>query len=262
MKFDSYIRDGLHEAAAPVTPDPALHTRVLAEARAQSRPRLSRRARVAAVTAVVLCVALTTAIAGGPAAYLVSDWMPNATIQSVEDKASLEEKLGYEVRMPETLPGGYTLNEASVEPISARDSADNEVGRFLTLGAYYTDGTATANLSAERVGDFDYEDNLSDSTVAETREIDDITVTYRVIPTICVPASEGRDAFTEEQLAAEERGEMFLSVGSDAREESNYCVVKWTQDGVAYSIGMHDDRCDWTADDYFAAAQTIIETEV
>lgn len=262
MKFDSYIRDGLHDVAAPVTPDPALRTRVLAEARAQSRPRLSRRARVAAVTAVVLCVALTTAIASGPAAYLVSDWMPNATIQSVDDKATLEDKLGYAVRVPETLLEGYTLKEASVEPFSARDSANNEVLRFLTLGAYYTNGSDTANLSAERVGDYEYSETLSDSTRAETREISGVTVTYHVIPTICVPASEGRDAFTEEQLAAEERGEMFLSVGSDAREESNYCVVKWTQDGIMYSIGMHDDRCDWTADDYFAAAQTVIETAV
>ena len=67
--------------------------------------------------------------------------------------------------------------------------------------------------------------------------------------------------FTEEQYAAEERGEMFLSVGSAEYEETIYQTAGFELDGVAYSIGMDDYMADWSAEDFFTAAQTVIEAE-
>ena len=54
MKFDTYLTEGMQEAAREVTPDPALRTRVLAQARAAKPSRLTRRTRVVATLAAVL----------------------------------------------------------------------------------------------------------------------------------------------------------------------------------------------------------------
>ena len=54
MKFDTYLTEGMQEDAREVTSDPALRTRVLAQARAAKPSRLTRRTRVVATLAAVL----------------------------------------------------------------------------------------------------------------------------------------------------------------------------------------------------------------
>ena len=260
MKFDTYLTEGMQEAAREVTPDPALRTRVLAQARAAKPSRLTRRTRVVATLAAVLCLATGAALANSPVVSLVSGWMPDASYTSIADEARMEAKLGYDVRLPEALTEDFTLTEYEVEPVSMRDSANHEVGSYLTLCATYRKGDERVYLNAARTEDEPASDTLSDKTLVETREVDGVTVTYREIPTACRPADSTED-FTAEQYAAEERGEMFLSVGSAEYEETIYQTARFELDGVAYSIGMHDSMADWSAEDFFTAAQTVIEAE-
>ena len=61
------------------------------------------------------------------------------------------------------------------------------------------------------------ESGLSDKTIVDTREINGIPVTYREIPTIFLPP-EGEQPTAEEQAAAD-RGECFISYGTETRED-------------------------------------------
>lgn len=49
------------------------------------------------------------------------------------------------------------------------------------------------------------------------------------------------------------------SYGSDRRIDGVYHTASWQQDGLSYSIGCNDG--DWTANDFFAAAQDVMETQ-
>lgn len=252
MKFDDYMKESLHEAAAGVTPDPALRTRVLAHAAAPARRR-PRRALIAALA--VVCLA-GSALAAGPVAYLLSG-IPRGQIASVEAQQTLETELGYSILLPETMHDA-TFTEASVLPWKLRDAADSTIGTILTLDASYQDGGSRIHFNAEQAGAREIT-APNPQTLIETRVLHDMSVCYYEIPCICVPGGE-EDSFTQEERDAEARGALWLSSGSETRAESVYRYAAWEQNGVRYVISAQDYEADWTADDFFAAAQDAIES--
>lgn len=256
MKFDEYMHDSMKEIAQDVQPDPRMRARVmnaLQIERTKSRPR---RMRFAVVAAAMVCVLIGGAFAAGPIVGLTSSTNANDLSFSLSDEAKVEKEAGFTVRLPETL-NGASFDNMIAQPVNAIDADGNTVYSYQEFYASYRDGATQPFLSVIE-SENDSDEGVSDKTIVDTREVNGITMTYREIPTILLPPTEDAKPTAEEQAAAD-RGEMFISYGSDERIDGFYHVIDWDEDGLHYSIGANDG--DWDADDFFAAAEDVLNTE-
>lgn len=256
MKFEQYMHDSMQEIAQDVQPSPMMRARVMNKVQNQRTATRPRRMRFAVAAAAMMCVLVGGAFAAGPIVGLFSSSYIGDQVTSLAEEAKVEQDFGFDVRLPETLNGAAFSSMESL-PIEARDADGNTVYTYQEFYASYADGETQPFMSV--IESKEYTSNpLSDKTIVDTREVDGITLTYREIPTIFLPPTEDAKPTAEEQ-AAEERGEMFISYGSDTRIDGMYHTISWEQDGLHYSINANDG--DWSADDFFAAAEDVLNTE-
>lgn len=256
MKFDEYMHDSMKEIAQDIQPDPRMRARVMNAVQIERTKSRPRRMRFAVVAAAMVCVLIGGAFAAGPIVGLTSSMNPNQVSTSLDDEAKVEKEAGFTVRLPETL-NGASFDNMIAQPVNAIDADGNTVYSYQEFYASYRDGDTKPFLSVIKSENHTNE-GLSDKTIVDTREVNGITLTYREIPTIHLPPTEDAKPTAEEQAAAD-RGEMFISYGSDTREDGMYHTIDWDEDGLHYAIASNDG--DWTADDFFAAAEGVLNTE-
>ena len=254
MKFDTYMHDSMREIAQDVQADPMLRARVMNRVQLQRTKTRPRRMRFAVTAAAALCVLVGGAFAAGPIIGLASSSDASDVVTAFSDESKVEEQVGFDVRLPETL-NGAAFTGMQAMPIDAIDADGHTAYTFQEFDAYYEDGDTMPFMTVTEAENAD-ESGLSDKTIVDTREINGIPVTYREIPTIFLPP-EGEQPTAEEQAAAD-RGECFISYGTDTREEGLYHTIRWEENGLSYSIGSNDG--DWDADDFFAAAEDVMNT--
>lgn len=256
MKFDEYMHDSMKEIAQDVQPDLRMRARVMNAVQIERTKSRPRRMRFAVVAAAMICVLIGGAFAAGPIVGLTSSMNLNQVSTSLDDEAKVEKEAGFTVRLPETL-NGASFDNMIAQPVNAIDADGNTVYSYQEFYASYRDGDTKPFLSVIKSENHTNE-GLSDKTIVDTREVNGITLTYREIPTIHLPPTEDAKPTAEEQAAAD-RGEMFISYGSDTREDGMYHTIDWDEDGLHYAIASNDG--DWTADDFFAAAEDVLNTE-
>lgn len=255
MKFDEYMHDSMKEIAQEVQPDSMLRARVMNRVQLQRTKTRPHRMRFAMAAAAVLCVLVGGAFAAGPIVALTSSTNVNDMSSSLADEAKVEKEAGFEVRLPETLDGA-TFDNMIAQPVDAVDADGNTIYSYQEFDAFYHDGDTQPFLTVVKSENHSSGDT-SDQTIVETREVNGITLTYREIPTIFLPGS-GEEQPTAEEQAAADRGELYISYGTDTREDGMYHTIDWDEDGLHYSIAANNG--DWTADNYFAAAEDVMNT--
>lgn len=257
MKLNEYMQEGMQELAQEIQPNARMRARIMNEvqtSRVRTRPH---RMRFVIAAAAAVCVMAGGAWAAGSIVGLRSGMTMEGDTQSFADQQKLEQKAGFQVRLPEQM-GDASFQNMSVTPVDAIDANGKTVLTYQEFYVAYLDGDTRPFLSVieqENKGD---DSQLSDKTLVDTQEINGITVTYREIPTIFLPPDHSIQP-TEQELEAQQRGECFISYGSDRRIDGVYHTASWQQDGLSYSIGCNDG--DWTANDFFAAAQDVMETQ-
>lgn len=256
MKFDEYMHDSMKEIAQDVQPDLRMRARVMNAVQIERTKSRPRRMRFAVVAAAMVCVLIGGAFAAGPIVGLTSSTNANDLSFSLSDEAKVEKEAGFTVRLPETL-NGASFDNMIAQPVNAIDADGNTVYSYQEFYASYRDGDTKPFLSVIKSENHTNE-GLSDKTIVDTREVNGITMTYREIPTILLPGS-GEEMPTDEEQAAADRGEIFISYGTPTREDGMYHTIDWDEDGLHYSIGANDG--DWDADDFFAAAEDVLNTE-
>lgn len=256
MKFDEYMHNSMKEIAQDVQPDPRMHARVMNAVQIERTKSRPRRMRFAVVAAAMVCVLIGGAFAAGPIVGLASSMNFNQMSTSLDDEAKVEKEAGFTVRLPETL-NGASFDNMVAQPVDAIDADGNTVYSYQEFYASYRDG-ATQPFMTVIKSENDSDEGVSDKTIVDTREVNGITMTYREIPTILLPGS-GEEMPTDEEQAAADRGEIFISYGTPTREDGMYHTIDWDEDGLHYAIASNDG--DWTADDFFAAAEDVLNTE-
>lgn len=256
MKFDEYMHDSMKEIAQDVQPDPRMRARVMNAVQIERTKSRPRRMRFAVVAAAMVCVLIGGAFAAGPIVGLASSMNLNQMSTSLDDESKVEKEAGFTVRLPETL-NGASFDNMVAQPVNAVDTDGNTVYSYQEFAAFYRDGDTKPFLSVIKSENHSSGDT-SDKTIVDTREVNGITMTYREIPTILLPGS-GEEMPTDEEQAAADRGEIFISYGTPTREDGMYHTIDWDEDGLHYAIASNDG--DWTADDFFAAAEDVLNTE-
>lgn len=257
MKFEHYMQESMQEITQDISPDPMLHARIMNAVQTNRTRTRPRRMRFVLAAAAMICVLATGAFAAGPVIGLVSHSWTNGDTQSLSDEANIEKKAGFSVRLPESL-GSAAFQDMSVSPVDAIDADGNVLYSYNEFYASYQDGMTQPFLSVIE-NENASEETLSDKTIVDTREVNGITVTYRKIPTILLPP-DGSITPTDAELEAEQNGECFISYGSETRIDGLYHSISWEQDGLSYNIGANDG--DWTTEDFFTAAETVISTKL
>lgn len=152
-----------------------------------------------------------------------------ANYQQMTEK--LLPELDYSPRTVEEFTNGFEFVRGELGENQAMDDAGNRFGRVykdLVLDYKNSDGVRLALY----VGNEPAGDEIAPGVVA-TREVGDVLMEYREMQYLFVPPGY---EVSEEDMAAEARGEMYISVGSSEVERQLNCGVQWTVDGVTYNL--------------------------
>ena len=164
----------------------------------------------------------------------------------------MKQDLGYSVKTVESLGEGWDFRRASIGSVQAQDETGNVIGTYLNLKVCYgASKKDEVSLIVRRPGSLVSEDVRQPDAAGEHGGIE---LRYYCDRYKFLPAGT---EISEEDRLAEERGELFLSYGSDQTEINDYYTVSWKDEGISYSIQSSDQS--FTADEMFAMAAAVID---
>lgn len=253
LKMERTIRETLKNSAEGLEAPDRLKTRIdfalrSGEAPAPVRRRAKWGKKLAAVC-LVAALAVTGAVAGSGivASSFGSSWS-NERMSYAETQAELIAG----AKVPESFANGFAFDRGMHEYGGDQDSDGNVIREWTNINAQYEKDGATLTLSTGETHDDGT--TVDTSVYDEVREIGGVTVqysenTYKAVPPDYEP--------TAEEQAAVEAGDLQIGYGSSSVETHDAQFLRWTQDGVTYT--MHGFDLGLTADELFAMAQEVIE---
>ena len=254
FELEMQLRETLHESADHMEADDAMKARIDLMLNNQNtvRSRKNMWKRLTVGVAAALCLTTVGAFARGQLAGLASSLSTDDMQFSVEQLQKDTAKIADGLEIPEAM-AGYDFREGAVTYVDKLDEEGNRFGTYPELMADYGDGAAltyTAHAYDEELdGEHADKGQYYEGQPREEREMDGVTVSYQADRYIFLPPDAQP---TAEEAELEAKGELYISYGTDTREEQTFQRVTWQQDGVVYQVFTDDDSV--TADDLFAAA--------
>ncbi len=150
----------------------------------------------------------------------------------MSDLPAVEKIVGYSVKVPESLPGGYGFAKCSVVGEAACDENNEVLKEYYGVAiTYEKNGLPPVRLNLAPV--------LGLPTAGEapaptrTQMVDGVEVRYSLDHYKLVP--EGYEKTAADQ-AAEAAGHFYVTYGSERIEEHDYAFASFTLDGVEYVL--------------------------
>ena len=178
--------------------------------------------------------------------YSIASGTPEYT--ELPKEQQLIEDLGYAGDMVKEFSNGYTFDEGNV--VKNVTESDGTVEEFKSLSAWYTKGENKVILSIDKHSS-DKQDKGSE-LVAQNGDVNIYEHSFinKIVPPGYVKS--------EEDLAAEERGDMFFAEdGEDHIEETKITSVSWTKDDIRYSLMQMNGEL--STDEFIAMANELID---
>lgn len=206
------------------------------------------------LTAAAVCVlGSITAIAAGRVTSSVGGSSHKDEFNSYAQVESVEEKLGFDMKVPETFSNGYAFTSGVPGHEQGLDDDGNVVKETERLSVtYHKDGKADVYLEIsgqsvydEETGNYDQTAQHGDSTLKYSCD------QYRFVP-------ENYEISEEEQKQIDE-GKLYVSYGSSEVTNTECRSVLWKDDGVQYCMLSFDN--DMTPEDFFQMAGEVIDME-
>ena len=169
-----------------------------------------------------------------------------AQIQKALSKANLS------VNLPETLPEGYTFQEADVDTIRGKDENGHTVLTYRELNATYANKSGNqlylaAYLTQEGLP-------TSNSIPSETRTVNGVTMSYQQDLYRLVP---GDYQPTPEDEAWSRQPNHYITYGSPTIQEQTVSFLTWQENGTSYMLYELDTTLP--ADTLFSMAETLLQ---
>lgn len=178
--------------------------------------------------------------------------MTHYTSSRFEDMDKVMEKAGYPINVKETFTNGFAFEKVSVEDTRGLDENDREVLKYREVQVNYrnADGIRLCLFTHP-----DIEEIIdSESPVAQTAQIGDVTVTYYHDHYKFVPVNY---ELSEAEKQWQEIPGNHISYGSDAVEDTDVGFACWEKDGVRYSL--MDSGAKVTPQTLFAMAAELMQ---
>ena len=231
---DEQIKYALYADAYSYDPPADLKQRIDAQIARQKKEVLSMKKmsvkKVAIVAAAMCALTATVCMAGGKIAGYVGGTRAGSQTGDFSDIGKLEEKLDVTGKAPEDFDNGYAFSDAHIADFDALDENDVKVKEESELNATYEKNGKRLNYSVKKGATV-----LSDAELerAEMIEQEGVTYYYLVDQYLFLPSNEEP---TAEEAAAQDAGTLFISYGSDEREEQTSYSLHWNADGQSYSL--------------------------
>lgn len=234
------LRRALQGGAAKVQVPEGAEERLMAEiaelaAKNSEKERYAMKKFSFKLVATVCAVFVLSAVSVLAASGVLGGWVGHNIVGSrVTSYAQVAEKLVPELEFAPTVveefSNGFAFTMADLGEIQAMDDEGNKFGKVykdLMLEYKNADGEQLAlYISNEPTGE-------AAPGVVATREVGNVVLEYREMQYMFVPPGY---EVSEEDRAAEARGEMYISVGSSEVERQVNCGVQWQKDGVRYNL--------------------------
>ncbi len=245
--FELMIKQSLHDATDNIHADDALKERVDFMLTKQKKTISFKKIAVGLVA--VACIATVGAVARGQIAGLMSSTYLTKQVYNISELNNDADKISDKISLPDKL-NGYNFKSGNIEKINKIDENINIIGEYAELYANYGDLTLTIHEYDEEIDEAEY--NLQKGQSEETKDINEVSVYCHTDKYLSVPADYEP---TDEEKQMEENNEIFISYGSDSREEQIFTSVQWEQNGLVYNIFTFNDV---TFETMFEAAEQII----
>ena len=256
LKMERTIRETMKTTAEGLKAPDQLKTRIdfalrsgETQAPARRRPRWGK--KLAAVC-LVAALAVTGAVAGSGVVGWYSSTMLNQNWTNFGKTAEYVQEHVPSAKYVEAFPNGYTLDRGYENTTDKKHESGNTLGSFTSVMMDYEKDGTELTFEVEPV----QEEGEYTSPYDTVRTVADTEVHYREMKGITLPP-DGSIQPTAEEQAAVEAGDLQIGYGSSSVETHDAQFLRWTQDGVTYT--MHGFDLGLTADELFAMAQEVIE---
>ena len=178
--------------------------------------------------------------------------MTHYTSSRFEDMDKAMDKAGYQIDVKESFSNGFAFEKVYVEDTRGLDENDREVLKYREMQVNYrnADGIRLCLFTHP-----DIEEIIdSESPVAQTAQIGNVTVTYYHDHYKLVPVNY---ELSEAEKQWEAIPGNYISYGTDTVEETDVCFACWEKDGVCYSI--MDSGAKVSPQILFAMAKELME---
>lgn len=201
----------------------------------RKKERICMRKFSVKLVATVCALFVFSAVGVLAASGVLGGWVGHNIVGSrVTSYEQMTEKLLPELEFtPQTVEkfsNGFAFKTADLGEFQAMDDEGNAFGKlYKNLMMEYK------NADGEQVVLYVSNEPTVDTApgLVETREVGDVLLEYREMRYLFVPPNY---EVSDEDRAAEARGEMYISVGSSEVERTVNCGVQWTVNGVRYNL--------------------------
>lgn len=231
--FELMIKQSLHDASDDIQADQALKERIDFMLTKQKKTISFKKIAVGLVA--VACIATVGAVARGQIAGLMSSTYLTKQVYNISELNNDADKISDKISLPDKL-NGYNFKSGNIEKINKIDENINIIGEYPELYANYGDLTVTVHKYDEEIDGTEY--TLQKGQSEETKDINGVSVYCHTDKYLSVPPEYEP---TDEEKQMEENNEMFISYGSDSREEQIFTSAQWEQNGLVYNIFTFSD---------------------
>ncbi len=257
-EFDILIEQALHDRAEGVSMSELEKGRIyqaISEcSKEEYRMRIRGKRKMIVAVAAMCLLGTMVALGAGKVAYYSSSHNANEPdFASFADMGSAKEQTGFPVKAVEKFDNGFAFQNACVINVDAHDESGQTVDTFPELSVEYTKNGQRISLSIEKE-----RPEYVESTTGNPVDIPykDLTLTYRNDHYKFVPPDY---EVTEEDQAAIDAGEMYLSYGSSEVELKDFHFVGWKEGEIRYSLMSYGDGA-LGQDEMVKMAQQIIDS--
>lgn len=190
--------------------------------------------KVAVVATAVCALSATVCMAAGKVTGYIGGTRVGTQTSEYADVAKLEKKLDLAGNVTERFSNGYAFRDACITDWDAMDDNGNRTDSTQELSVTYAKGDGRIHYTVAK-GETKYTEDELESLELIRKDDQDYYYSeshYLFLPTDVEP--------TKEELAAEEAGDLFISYGSDEREEKTYLSMSWNADGKHFTLGGFD----------------------
>lgn len=253
-RFDQKMRCAL----SPVAADARLKWRVKQKMEEEMMTKKNiGRSLVAGVCGCLAFAGIALAAATAARTWTTSS-SQNDEVYSYEQLAEVEEKLGFDFRVPVSIADGYIDPGVTIVDNTVSGEDAKALYSYKDASVSYTkEGAGWISLNASKREDLDQESSQGEviQVYDETREIDGIAVGVRIQNYKFVPE---KYELTEEDQAAIDEGNLIVSYGTEDVEEMTMTNAFFDIEDVAYVI-VDSNGSDMES--MFAMAEKVIRAE-
>lgn len=253
---EEYIREALHTAACSCSPPEDLKQKIDARLAWQEKKEaisMKKSGMKKTVVAAALACALTGTVCMAAekfSGYYIGSSTPFTEVTDYAGIEKLEKKTSIDVNAPERFENGFAFDSANVSEIAEADAQGNVVGdSFQEIMITYKNGDESVDYSVS-----EKEKEYTEEELARMQDMEADGVTYHFSQSDYLFIPAGYEP-TAEEKQAQEAGELFISEGSDEREEKVYKSISWNADGQGHMLFGAD--LDMSAEELLEMAKQV-----